>query len=86
MPKVSEFFGISVYIYWADHEPPHFHAIYAESEVVVRIEDSRVLRGGLPPRALGLLIEWTDLHRDALSSAWERATNHLPPGTIPPLT
>ncbi|MHC4473302.1 MAG: DUF4160 domain-containing protein, partial [Planctomycetota bacterium] len=30
MPRISEFFGIAVYMYFDDHSPPHFHARYAE--------------------------------------------------------
>jgi hypothetical protein len=28
MPRISEFYGILVYMYYRDHAPPHFHAIY----------------------------------------------------------
>lgn len=26
VPRLSEFYGIVVYMYWSDHHPPHFHA------------------------------------------------------------
>lgn len=29
VPQISEFFGISIYMYWNDHQPAHFHAKYA---------------------------------------------------------
>jgi hypothetical protein len=29
LPKISEFFGIDIYMYFEDHPPPHFHAQYA---------------------------------------------------------
>jgi len=32
MPTISEFFGILIRMYWDDHPPPHFHALYAEHE------------------------------------------------------
>ena len=73
MPKISEFFGISVYMYFEDHPPEHFHARYAEFEVVIRIEDLSVARGTLPPRALGLVIEWATLHQGELSEVWRQA-------------
>jgi hypothetical protein len=25
MPRISEFFGIAIYMYYRDHAPPHFH-------------------------------------------------------------
>lgn len=45
MPTISEFRGIRVTIYWSDHLPPHFHAYYGDSEVLVSIEDIEVLEG-----------------------------------------
>lgn len=32
MPRLSAFYGIVISMYFADHNPPHFHAIYAERE------------------------------------------------------
>jgi len=32
-----------------------------------------IVAGQLPPRALGLVIEWAILHRQELSADWERA-------------
>lgn len=54
MPIISRFYGISIYLYFSDHEPPHFYARYAGDEVVLKIDDLSVLVGSLPPRALGL--------------------------------
>jgi hypothetical protein len=53
VPKISEFFGISIYMYFGEHPPPHFHARYGGSEALVSIADLSVLEGSLPPRALG---------------------------------
>lgn len=73
MPKISEFFGISIYMYFDDHPPAHFHSRYAEFEAVIRIDDLSVLRGKLPSRALGLVVEWASLHRDELAETWRQA-------------
>jgi hypothetical protein len=54
IPKLSEFFGIAIYMYWGDHGPPHFHARYGGEKASISIEDLSTLAGGLPPRALGL--------------------------------
>ena len=86
MPRVSEFFGISIYIYFRDHPPPHFHARYAGSEALVAIKDLSILEGALTPRALGLVMEWASLHQNELLAAWNRAQEHEAPGTIDPLT
>lgn len=48
MPRLSEFYGIAIYMYFADHRQPHFHAIYAEHEALIRIEDGVLIGGRLP--------------------------------------
>jgi len=35
MPRLSEFYGIAICMYFADHNPPDFHAIYAEHEALI---------------------------------------------------
>ncbi len=30
MPRISQFYGIIITMYYNDHVPPHFHARYAE--------------------------------------------------------
>ena len=81
----SRFFGISIWVYWRDHPPPHFHAEYGEHDAEVGIEDLVVLGGNLPPRALGLVIEWATRHHDELRRVWDRAANHEPLTSIEPL-
>jgi uncharacterized protein DUF4160 len=51
VPRICEFFGIVVSMYYNDHEPAHFHAVYAEHEAVVTIGSLEVLQGYLPARA-----------------------------------
>ena len=85
LPKISEFFGISIYVYWREHPPPHFHALYAGSEVLVNIDDLSILEGGVSPRAMGLIVEWATLHQSELRKAWEDAQAHQQPRKIEPL-
>jgi predicted metallo-beta-lactamase superfamily hydrolase len=33
MPRISAFYGIVIAMYYRDHHPPHFHAIYAETRL-----------------------------------------------------
>jgi hypothetical protein len=35
MPTISIFYGIVIQMFWGDHAPPHFHALYAEYEVLI---------------------------------------------------
>ena len=85
MPKISEFFGIAIYIYYREHQPPHFHAMYGGAEVLVAIDTLSVISGHLPPRALGLAMEWAALHQKELLLVWMQATKHQPLDKIEPL-
>ncbi len=85
MPTISQFFGILIRMYFEDHAPPHFHAEYAGHEASIRIDPAGILRGELPPRALGLVIEWAQVNREALLANWEHARRYEPLDSIPPL-
>jgi hypothetical protein len=85
MPEISRFFGILIKMFFDDHNPPHFHAFYGEDQVLVDIRTLSVFAGSLPPRALGLVIEWATLHREELLENWRRAGNHEPLVGIDPL-
>ena len=73
MPEISRFFGIIIRMYFNDHVPPHFHADYGEHSVEINIETLEILKGKLPNRVLGLVLEWASLHRNDLRADWERA-------------
>lgn len=73
-------------MFWQDHPPPRFHAMYGEYEVLIDIRDLQVLRGSLPKRAMGLVLEWAAQHRDELMENWERCRNLQTPTPIRPLT
>lgn len=75
MPELSRFFGIVIRMFYSDHEPPHFHAIYGEHEALIEVETLSLFRGSLPRRALALVLEWAALHRAELRDDWKRARN-----------
>ena len=70
MPRLSEFYGIVIYMYFADHNPPHFHAIYAEYEALIHIDDGSTIRGEQPNTAARLVEQWRNLHQDELLANW----------------
>jgi hypothetical protein len=84
MPEISRFLGIVIALYYRDHEPPHFHAVYGEYEATVGIRDG-MISGHFPRRARTLVLEWLDLHRDALLEDWELARMRRPLKPVPPL-
>lgn len=85
MPIISRFFGIVVSMHYADHAPPHFHVRYGERKAIVGIEPPIVLRGHLPPRVTGMIIEWATQHQDQLLEDWLLAQSHRPLRSIEPL-
>ncbi|OGH06239.1 MAG: transcriptional regulator [Candidatus Levybacteria bacterium RBG_16_35_11] len=86
MPEISRFFGIIITMFFDDHNPPHFHARYGSYKAAIRIEDFALLEGYLPPRALGLVMEWAEIHKDALLKDWGLASQKKPLFKIEPLT
>jgi hypothetical protein len=85
MPEISRFFGILIKIFYDDHNPPHFHAEYGDSMALIDMRNLSVFAGWLPPRALGLVIEWATLHREELLADWERAQTQQELQKIAPL-
>ncbi len=57
MPEISRFFGIVIRMFYRDHEPAHFHAIYGEDEALFELDTLAIYRGALPRRALALVLE-----------------------------
>jgi hypothetical protein len=84
MPEISRFLGIIIAMYYKDHVPPHFHAIYGEYEITVEIE-SGVINGRFPKRALRLVLEWLELHKDELLENWQFVEEKKPLKKIAPL-
>lgn len=79
------FFGIAIRMYYDDHPPPHFHAYYGGDVAVIAIETLEVLEGGLPRRAMALVVEWAQQHRDELREDWRLAEEHEALKPVPPL-
>jgi hypothetical protein len=79
VPRVSAFYGITIWMYWNEgaHARPHFHARYAGQAVSVDFAGG-VMAGSLPPRALALVAEWAAIHEVELAKNWERARREEP--------
>ena len=70
MPELSRFLGIVVLMYFDDHNPPHFHVKYNDFRALISINDLLLIEGELPPRVLGLVVEWAGLHKAELLENW----------------
>ena len=84
MPQLSFFYGIIIMMNFADHAPAHFNAWYGDYKIIVSIKDG-VVKGEMPGRALRMILEWLDLHRDELMANWEKACKGDPLDKIEPL-
>ena len=73
MPVISRFQGLIIKMYFQqrEHQPPHIHVAYAEYSGSVVNADGRLLEGDLPNKALSMVREWIDLHKDELQSMWD---------------
>lgn len=73
MPTISQFYGISIRMYFlqSEHNPPHIHAIYNNNSAAIDFMDGTVLDGHLPPKALELVLEWISIHKHSLKTIWE---------------
>lgn len=85
MPEICRFYGIIIAMFYEDHNPPHFHARYGNDQAVIKIDDFMVLEGFLPPRALGLVVEWAARHKTELANNWKLAATHQPLQKVAPL-
>ncbi len=50
MPTISEFYGITIRVFYDDHAPPHVHASYGEHEIIVSISPIAIIKGKVPNR------------------------------------
>ena len=85
MPTISQFFGIVIQMFWREHSPPHFHALYGEHEALIDIRTLEVIAGSLPRRALSLTVEWAIAHRAELVEDWNLCQAKQQPRKIEPL-
>lgn len=84
MPSLSMFFGIIIYMYAEDHNPPHFHAIYQDYEAQFDL-NGELLVGEMPRKQMRLIAAWVELHKDELLANWDLTNSGQPLYKIEPL-
>lgn len=72
MPEISRFYGLIILMNFKDHNPPHFHVWYGDFKVIVTIDDG-IVKGEMPQRALKMIFEWLEIHREELIADWNLA-------------
>jgi hypothetical protein len=85
MPELSRFLGIRIAMQYNDHAPPHFHVRYGEHRATYALSPLRPFEGRLPPRVVGLVMEWAALHERELMDDWHLARKGVPLQRIAPL-
>lgn len=66
MPEIARFYGIVIKLFFGDHPPPHFHAVYGEFVGLFDILTLEMFEGDLPARAKKLVLEWATLNQTDL--------------------
>ena len=80
MPEITRFYGIIIKLFFGDHPPPHFHAVYGEYNALFNIETLEMIEGDLPLRAKKLVEEWATIYKNELKEIWEsQEFKKLPP-------
>ena len=70
MPEISRFLGIVIYMYFNEHNPPHFHAEYNEFRASISINSLGLIEGTLPSKVMSLVVEWAQDHQEELQENW----------------
>jgi len=70
MPEISRFLGIVIYMFFNEHNPPHFHAEYNEYKASIDIRTLGLMEGKLPAKVMSLVVEWAQEHQDELLENW----------------
>ena len=70
MPLIKIIESIKIYIYLRDHNPPHFHVIYAEYEELIDIRTMTTYAGGIPSKQRKKVIKWAEENEDYINEKW----------------
>lgn len=73
MPTVCSCKGITIWVLYREHPPPHFHVTYAGRKAQVGINPLGVFHGDLPRRVERDVIERAERHQSDLARAWRQA-------------
>lgn len=71
MPTIKRFALLRIRMYADDHLPPHFHVTHPDFEVLVGIEDLRILRGHAVRRDIREALDWAQENTALLMRSWD---------------
>lgn len=67
MPIIDIFFGITLRIYYRDHNPPHIHAEYQGFEAVFNLK-GKMIAGKMPLKQKRLIAFWLKLNGEKIEA------------------
>lgn len=77
MPTIQRFGSSSIRIYADDHNPPHFHIVGPDFQVLVRIADLTIIVGEATANQISEAMEWAETHRETLALKWVELNERL---------
>lgn len=82
MPVLARFYGLVIKMYFqqSEHNPPHIHCVYGEYMGAIDIQTLQMIEGDLPQKALAMVQEWAETHKEELLNMWNtQEFKQLPP-------
>lgn len=83
--ELSRFLGMVIHMRFEAGATPQFYVRYGEHHAKLALDSMRLLEGFLSPRVLGLVCEWSAVHRSELVRNWWRLSEGRTPLRIEPL-
>ncbi len=78
MPIISQFYGITIRMFYKDfqkHHGAHIHIEYNEYTAVYSIEDIKRIEGKMPQKQNRMIIAWMEIHKEELLILWRNLQN-----------
>ena len=85
MSEISTFLGITIYMYFDGQNTPHFQVLYNGRHGIFSISTLSYSKGNLPPKVVGLVLDWAVPHKNELLANWENVKDNGTCHRIPPL-
>ncbi|MES1199723.1 MAG: DUF4160 domain-containing protein [Pseudomonadota bacterium] len=75
MPRIARFSNADIAMYFADHNPPHFHVLGPDGAAQVRISDLQVMEmsGRVDLREA---LDWAAENTELLRAKWEELSGN----------
>lgn len=72
MPTLVVLGNVKIQMFAGDHNPPHFHVVTPDGEVIVELRTLLVLRGAVRSRELTIAMAWAKNNLELLKDEWHR--------------